>query len=356
MQIHATNITGLGASQVVKSFLDACSEMGELNNVNVYLPSKGYLSDYSPKHGKVKRYNRVLINPISRFYECIFSTFIFKNEPTYVLGDIPLRGIKEQVVLVHQPNLIYPKVNAFSSSSLGFRVNRFLFSVNHRFAKKIIVQTGAMAKDLIRSYPKIKNKVVICPQPAPNWLTEQPFEENKRRLNNKIVLFYPSAYYPHKKHKFLISLKNHLKENKIELNNIEILLTLNDREFEQFQSIKFIKNLGRLTSVEMNKYYKEVNALLFLSSAESYGLPLIEAIKMNLPIITVDLPYSRWICEKQAYYFEPYVISSFLEALERLSGDLKSAKSPDYSRIVKKFPNSWNQVVEVFINSIKMKD
>ena len=131
--------------------------------------------------------------------------------------------------------------------------------------------------------------------------------------------------------------------------NVEILLTLSDKEFDSFRSIKYLKNLGNLSSSEMNNYYKKVDALLFLSSIESYGLPLIEAMASNLPILTVDLSYSRWVCDEQAYFFKPYDEESFYNALSNLMREYESGKLPDYTQVLKKFPKSWADVVGAFL-------
>jgi hypothetical protein len=351
MQIHATNINGLGASQVVISLLDAFSKDEEFLNSIIHLPETGILQNYIPEKGFVNRYRRVLPNSISRLLECIFSRLFFKNEPTIVLGDIPLRGIKNQVVLVHQPNLIKPSVNSFSGSSLNFRISRFLFAINHKYAKKIIVQTGAMADELIASYPSIKDKVIISPQPVPNWLSVKNMKS--RKDINKIILFYPAAFYPHKKHQFLKELSDYLEINKINSSNFEIWITLKEEEFKQFENISFLKNLGRLNPSEMNKKYGEVDGLLFLSSMESYGLPIIEALTLNLPIIIADFKYSRWLCEDLAYYFKPYNIKSFINSLDELSSDVINQKGVNYKNVLNKFPKDWILIADTFKNALK---
>lgn len=350
MQIHATNINGLGASQVVISFLDAYTNNKALKDTIIYLPNKGILSSYEPSKVIVKRYQRKLPNGISRFLECVFSVFLFKNVPTIVLGDLPLRGIKNQVVLVHQPNLIKPSVNSFSGKSLTFRINRFLFKMNNKYAKRIIVQTGAMAKDLIASYPEIKDKVIISPQPVPNWLSQEKVIKVKKK--NKFSLFYPAAFYPHKKHQFLFDLDVYCKKNLIDTSNFEILLTLTNDEFEPLKNINFLKNLGRLNSYEMNMRYSKVDALLFISSMESYGLPLVEALTLKLPIVTVKFEYSTWMCEDKAYYFEPYNEESFLLIINKLIEDVNMGKVFDYTKALSKFPDSWEDVVIVYENAL----
>lgn len=348
MQIHATNINGLGASHVVLSLLDAMSKDPKYAGATVYLPKDGLLKNYGNKKSNIRIYKRYLPNSISRFIECLFSQFFFKNEPTIVLGDIPLRRIDNQVVLVHQPNLIKPSINKYSGKSFGFKINRILFSLNHKYAKKIIVQTGSMANELIASYPKIKDKVIISPQPVPSWL--QLKKVSKEFYNNKTILFYPSALYSHKKHQFLIEVNEFLKDRKTF--NFEIWLTLKDEEFIEFKHIRFVKNLGRLSTDQMNNTYSKVDALLFLSSMESFGLPLVEALTLNLPILAPDFNYSRWMCEDKAYYFKPYKANSFSTALDKVIKDINDKKTVDYKKILEKFPKDWETVSKIFISSL----
>lgn len=351
MQIHATNIHGLGASQVVISLLDSMSKKFESKKTTIYLPNSGILENYTPSKGKIVRFKRVLPNSISRLIECLFSRIYFFDQPTIVLGDIPLRGIKNQIVLVHQPNLIYPSINPYSSKSIGFRISRFLFSLNQKYAKKIIVQTGAMAEDMIASYPSIKNKIIISPQPVPNWLSKD--RRKIDRITNKIILFYPAAFYPHKKHHFLLELNQYFIKNNIHVSDFEIWLTLKDDEFKIFEEVRFLKNLGRLPSSEMNKKYSEVDALLFLSSMESYGLPIIEALTLNLPILVADFKYSKWLCEDSVYYFSPYIFESFKNTIDKLILDCFENKEVDYIKVLTKFPKNWTEVGELFLNSLK---
>lgn len=348
--IHATNTTGLGACHVITSFIDAASNLGLLNNSILYLPKKGPLENYIPSNGNVIRYNRWLPNSFSRLFECLFSSYIFPpNEQTIVLGDIPLRGINNQIVLVHQPNLVDPKVNKLSSNSWRYKIFRALFRKNLKFAKSIVVQTDVMKEDLIKSYPDLKEKVVVMPQPLPSWFILENKYSKRKTHNEKKILFYPAAGYSHKNHRFLIKLNSFLDKNKIENLNFKILLTLTEEEFVPYKNISFIQNLGRLDSTQIISEYNKSDGLLFLSLMESYGLPLVEALNFSLPIIAIDLPYSRWMCGKEAYYFENDLIDSFLMALDNFNSDIDKNLKKDYKDVLKKFPSSWDSVVEQFV-------
>jgi hypothetical protein len=351
MQIHATNINGLGASQVVKSFLQAFDKSGDLGKFTIFMPKSGLLSNFRLESGLSIKFNRILPNSISRFIECTCSRLFFSNVPTIVLGDIPLRGIVNQIILVHQPNLVYPRINSHSSKKIYHRVNRMLFAINQKYAKKIIVQTGAMAEDLIRSYPKIESRVIISPQPVPNWFNVN-LKHKKSNIQGDICFFYPAAFYSHKKHDFLLKVDEYCILNSYKIRDIKVWLTLSEEEFKPFEAITWVENLGRLDIKDMNHYYSQADSLLFLSSMESYGLPIVEALSINLPILIVDLNYSRWLCEGAVEYFTPYDEFSFLEALEVQKKNIISGRKPDYDIIMKKFPNSWTEVVDLFQNSL----
>jgi hypothetical protein len=354
-QVHATNITGLGASQVATSLINSICKNDISEHAEFFFPDKGLLKHYKPSKGKTKRFRRYLPLSVSRLIECLFAKIYFKNIPTIVLGDIPLYGIKNQIVLVHQPNLVYPTINHHSSKSIKFRILRKLFAFNQKFADVIIVQTGAISEDLILSYPNIKGKVIIQPQPAPDWLQSLKHENNNKViLNNNFIFFYPAAHYPHKKHSFLIEIHNYIKFHNIKP-DFEIWVTLNKNEFKKYEDITFIKNIGRIPSQKMNEIYNQVDALLFLSSMESYGLPLVESLIMGLPILVADHKYSRWMCEQCAYYFKPYDPSSFIDKKTQLLTDYtkQSSFQTNFDEILGKFPKNWDEVAFEFIKFVK---
>lgn len=351
MIIHATNTTGLGASHVITSFINGASNLGLLNNSILYLPEKGPLNNFSPSNGKVVRYKRWLPNSFSRLFECLFASLIFpSNEQTIVLGDIPLRGIKNQIVLVHQPNLVNPKINRLSGNSLHYKIYRALFKMNLKFASWIVVQTDVMKDDLIKSYPTINEKILVVPQPLPSWFKIAEAIIEKNFSSDVITLFYPAAGYSHKNHLFLNKLNSYFIENKIDKFNFKILLTLTDEEFLPYNNIPFVENLGRLNSEQILNAYGASDALLFLSLVESYGLPLVEALKLGLPILTVDLAYSRWMCDNEAYFFENESMDSFFQAFNNLSSDLNKQIKKDYTNVLQKFPLSWETVVQKFVD------
>lgn len=81
-----------------------------------------------------------------------------------------------------------------------------------------------------------------------------------------------------------------------------------------------VVNLGHLPRPEVLKLYGRARALLFPSLSESFGLPLIEAAHLGLPILAPELDYVRDVCSP-AQTFDPLSAVSIARAVRRFLGE-----------------------------------
>jgi glycosyltransferase involved in cell wall biosynthesis len=63
--------------------------------------------------------------------------------------------------------------------------------------------------------------------------------------------------------------------------------------------------LGILSSAEVHYLLTKADVMVFPSLAESFGLPLAEAMAAGCPIVAADLPYAHDVAGAAALYFEP---------------------------------------------------
>ena len=103
-----------------------------------------------------------------------------------------------------------------------------------------------------------------------------------------------------------------------------------------------MKNLGILSHTEVIEKYKISNGLVNFSNLESFCLPLVEAIYLNLPILTIKRDYSEWMCEESAYYFEDYM--SFEKSLKQLIEDISNNIQKSLEKPKEKFRFSWIEI------------
>jgi glycosyltransferase involved in cell wall biosynthesis len=67
----------------------------------------------------------------------------------------------------------------------------------------------------------------------------------------------------------------------------------------------------------LEQIYRSAAALLVTSEGEGFGLPLIEAAKFGLPIVSRDLPVFREVAGESAYYFSGSNAETLADALQR---------------------------------------
>lgn len=343
IRLHLTNITGVGASQLLHSLLPALERDPKVAIECVYLPDRGSLSKYrSPSPSTtIEVYRRFLPNVFSRILECTLAANHFNGEiPLLVMGDLPLRCRGPQIVFVQQSNLLSSSQSSWRIDEIKYCFARAIFAFNLHRARAFIVQTHVMREGLEKMYSSCQGKVHVIPQPVPSWLLESGLRRSSREQTNleRLRLIYPAAGYPHKNHSLLSKV-----DERADWPVKELLLTLKECS-NPAPHLSWVLCAGFLSSAEMIEAYSRVDALLFLSKEESYGFPLIEAMFVGLPIVCPDLPYAHTLCGDQAIYFDPDNLESLLSALRLLQTRLKQGWWPNWKDSVEKIPRDWETV------------
>lgn len=351
--IVASNIRGLGAVQLVSSLLPAFERVAPDKINRIWLPADGELSEYrgaldSDRYTNIRR---ILPNSVSRLAECLVPKLHYPSDANLlVLGDLPLRHKGQQIVFVHRPHLLESVQAGSIASAFSAWISRLLLRANTPFVKKYIVQTYPMKNGLLRTFPKIRNNdVEIVAQPAPDWLLSNPIDR-RCRIDNAapLKLFYPSAVYPHKNHELIYAFASAAKRRS---EVIDIRLTCEAPSSKS--SYGPISFLGRLSPSEMRAEYQAADALLFPSLDESYGLPIVEAISIGIPIICADRPYSRALCDENAIYFDSADALSLENAVSELRQRLSTGWWPEWERQKSRFPKDWDTVARSMIEAFE---
>lgn len=77
-----------------------------------------------------------------------------------------------------------------------------------------------------------------------------------------------------------------------------------------------IEDLGPLARPAVLGLYGDARALIYPSIAESFGLPLLEALRCGLPILAADLDYVRDVC-RPTLVFDPLAPDAIAAAVRR---------------------------------------
>lgn len=350
VRLHLTNIAGLGATQLLLSLLPYLEQHADYRLEEIFLPSRGELSNYrqSDPHVSLIHYKRYLSNSISRLLECTIFGFHFDgNTPLLVMGDIPIRCKAKQTVFVQTPLLASEASIGSSLGALKYHIARYLFRRNLAYVSNFIVQTSAMKTALIKTYPNIEGRVHVIAQPPPVWLLTSGLRRSKvnRSIESGLSLFYPAAVYPHKNHRLLSEIQSNKEKHWPVL---ELLLTVPEN-LNPNPALSWIKCVDRLQQEGVLKAYADADALLFLSLSESFGFPLVEAMWIGIPIICPDLPYAKTLCGEIAIYFIPDDVSSLHAAIVELDDRLKAGWWPNWTENLKNIPENWAEVADIML-------
>jgi glycosyltransferase involved in cell wall biosynthesis len=234
-------------------------------------------------------------------------------------GNLPplFKLSSESILFVQSAYIIKPQVlSGFSlKQKLRMSIERLWFIIFNTNVDSFIVQTKSMQKLMLNVTDK---KVEVFPFAL--------FQNNQCHNINNIDFIYPSSGEPHKNHKNLIRAWILLSAKGI---NLSLYLTLDNNVFLNLvswieskvekHSLNII-NLGYVTQHnEMLNYVRSSKALIFPSKLESFGMPLIEAKYLKVPILASELDYVRDVAEP-VQTFDPSSPESICNAVERYLG------------------------------------
>ncbi|MFC4599694.1 glycosyltransferase [Cohnella hongkongensis] len=226
-------------------------------------------------------------------------------EPKYV----PIPSIVTIPDLQHE---FYPEY--FSPEVLEWRKRNLSFSV--RQADAILTLSDFSKKTIIDTFDVPYGKVHSIHLDASKEFADKLDENRLSEIKNKYKLpkrygLYPANTWPHKNHIKLLEAIKILNGN----DNSRYNIVLTGSEMQASEQVKsFIQNNGLKDQIHFTGYidqkdmpyiFKAADYLVFPSLFEGFGIPLVEAMKTELPIICSREGSIPEIAGESALYFDP---------------------------------------------------
>ncbi|WP_334160460.1 glycosyltransferase [Achromobacter insolitus] len=207
-------------------------------------------------------------------------------------------------IVVFLQNRLY--LSDGSASLLSLRPTAVRQEIERRIGRlcrgrvsEYIVQTPSMARDLVRwlgARPDGQPAVWVLP-----FLADLTTGLSTVPDIAEWDFVYVADGVPHKNHRTLVEAWRLLAEEGL---RPSLALTLSVRDGELLREIEQsvakqdlrITDLGQMAHADVLALYRKSKAMIFPSSAESFGLPLIEAAHAGLPILAPELDYVRDVC------------------------------------------------------------
>lgn len=239
----------------------------------------------------------------------------------------PLFPTRAKVVVFIQNRLLIES-SSLAEYPLNIRlrlaVERLWCRLFQRRCSRYIVQTPSMA-ELLRRWLRSEISVSVLPF-APAMLASSTSKTASARWQYDFV--YIASGEAHKNHGTLLLAWRLLAEAGLKPS---LALTVDalshprlasEIERQRNHHGLNIVNLGKVASADIPTLYKSSSALIFPSKVESFGLPLIEATQMGVPVLASELDYVRDVIEP-VETFNPESPVSIARAVRRF------LKNPD---------------------------
>lgn len=208
--------------------------------------------------------------------------------------------------------------------------------------------------------------MLICGSSVSPFLTKgktgAAVPEQLQPLRDKMKLLYLTRYYTHKNLEGIVEL---FRRHGEELRDVVVITTVAPehhpsaaeylRAIDRYQLAERIVNIGPVPHQDVAGFYEHCDALFMPTLLETFGIPYLEAMCFDLPVLTSDLDFARAVCGDAALFFDPWDVDSMRNAILRLrsdSGLLARLVTAGRTRITERFP-TWDEIARDIMHNLR---
>lgn len=251
-------------------------------------------------------FNNIIISNFNSLFGKLYWTFFFrhKNIDFDILHspypNLPLFLNKPSIITVHDLIFLtnpkwYPlKERIFINISFYLAIKK---------ATKIICVSNNTFNCLIKYFPEVKNKSTVIYNSLPNTKIVNNYNQKKdnkssnKNLHDLIDTKYfvcPSNRHPRKNLKNTINAFNGSKYKNL---GYKLVLTGINEAIDDVEIKDTYLDLGYLNDSDYYLLIEHAEAILFFPLDEGFGLPIIDSLMFNTPILCSNIPVFREIFE-----------------------------------------------------------
>lgn len=273
-----------------------------------------------PKNGRIHHRYDVSNFHIIRFglgsshiWDQMVLPFFFLNKKNYLLLSLTGLGsimVKQKVMTIHDLSFLY-NPSWFSKSYYYFY--KLLTPIAVRTSQKIITVSEFSKNEILRFYDFIAPEKIGV---IYNAVDRDTFVTTPCHNDNEKYFLLVSSLDPRKNIKFAIEAFRRMKDCKLKIVGGANKVFGNANGVCDLPSN--IKLLGRADDNELVALYSGATAFLFPSFYEGFGIPPLEAMACNCPVLSADIPVLREVCRDAALYFSTENVDELCEAIQTI--------------------------------------
>ncbi len=250
--------------------------------------------------------------------------------------NVPIFCPTKFVVTIHDLILIkFPSLRASRLSPLLYKIKNRAYRLSLNLAikrsKRIIAVSEFTKKDILENFSIDSNKVVVTLEGVSKRLlgSESAPENIKKTLSkyriDRPYLLYVGNAYPHKNLEWLMEVFYK------ELGDLELDLVLVGKEDYFFKRLKELKNRnesgdkqrkvifpGYVPDDDLQYLFQGALTYVFPSKYEGFGIPPLEAMANDCPVLSSNVASMPEILGNAALYFNPVEKTELVDLIKKI--------------------------------------
>ncbi|MGM0550377.1 MAG: glycosyltransferase family 4 protein [Bacteroidota bacterium] len=275
-------------------------------------------------------------------------------------GYLPLRGEVPSIAVIHDINFHhFPKDFRWD---IRWYYTHF-FSRFARKANKIVTVSEFSKQDIISAFTVPTKKIEVVPnaandiyKPATN---EIKIATRQQLTAGKSYFLFVGALNPRKNVTRLLQSFETFKEKSNSSTQLVIVGTkmFGTKKMEAtYKRMRYKSEVhfpGRMEPEQLKNVYAAARALVFVPYFEGFGIPLVEAMKCELPIIAGNTSSLPEVAGDAALYVSPYDCSAIAQAMCQLDSQPELRKSLIEKGKQQALKYNWDHSAALFWSTIE---
>lgn len=275
-------------------------------------------------------------------------------------GFLPLRGKTKCLPVIHDLNFEHYPQDLPSHYSKWYRKKFPLFAQR---ATRIATVSEFSKQDIVKNYAIAPEKIDVVYNAASGGflpLTPELIRETREKWSDgKPYFLYVGSLHPRKN---LARLVEAFAQFKRSTSNDIRLVILGGKYWMNNDLEKALKSLPakedviftrRVNDDDLQRITGAALALTYVPYFEGFGIPIVEAMACDVPVITANVTAMPEVAGNAAAYCDPFSVDSIAEAMKKVAADEKYREQLIANGRIRREQFSWDKSADQLWSSIE---